>query len=160
MHSSISVTLSWFLLAYPKPQLDSCSRRRTPEALVCHIYAMLCLVSELYQEQYTGIPWQTGLRRGTALEEDGDRILVREEGFYFVYSQVSPFIVISLFYHKGVLLVCLRITRLLFLFFIFPFSAEKKGWACTYLRDLEERSDIEKGNANDACVHNEPGRKC
>ncbi|XP_028249352.1 tumor necrosis factor ligand superfamily member 13B isoform X2 [Parambassis ranga] len=36
-----------------------------------------------------GIPWQTGLRRGSALEADGDRILVREEGYYFVYSQVD-----------------------------------------------------------------------
>ncbi|XP_040912961.1 tumor necrosis factor ligand superfamily member 13B isoform X2 [Toxotes jaculatrix] len=35
-----------------------------------------------------GIPWQTGLRRGSALEAEGDSILVREEGFFFVYSQV------------------------------------------------------------------------
>ncbi|XP_029386421.1 tumor necrosis factor ligand superfamily member 13B isoform X2 [Echeneis naucrates] len=35
-----------------------------------------------------GIPWQVGLRRGSALEPRGDRILVREEGFFFVYSQV------------------------------------------------------------------------
>eukprot|EP00064_Thunnus_orientalis_P010846 superscaffoldBa00001507_g10874 len=40
------------------------------------------------QEMHTGIPWQTGLKRGSALEADGDSILVREEGFYFVYSQV------------------------------------------------------------------------
>ncbi|XP_061648378.1 tumor necrosis factor ligand superfamily member 13B [Phyllopteryx taeniolatus] len=39
-------------------------------------------------EPYTGIPWQTGLRRGSALEAVGDNILIREEGFYFVYSQV------------------------------------------------------------------------
>ncbi|CAK6959302.1 tumor necrosis factor ligand superfamily member 13B [Scomber scombrus] len=39
-------------------------------------------------EPHTGIPWQTGLRRGSALEADRDSILVREEGFYFVYSQV------------------------------------------------------------------------
>ncbi|KAL3056399.1 hypothetical protein OYC64_018979 [Pagothenia borchgrevinki] len=39
-------------------------------------------------EPHTGIPWQTGLKRGSALEEDRDTILVREEGFYFVYSQV------------------------------------------------------------------------
>ncbi|XP_061580413.1 tumor necrosis factor ligand superfamily member 13B [Cololabis saira] len=38
--------------------------------------------------EYTGIPWQAGLKRGSALEADGDRIVVREEGFYFVYSQV------------------------------------------------------------------------
>ncbi|KAM7380384.1 hypothetical protein PAMP_003686 [Pampus punctatissimus] len=40
------------------------------------------------QQTYTGIPWQSGLRRGSALEAEGDTILVREEGFYFVYSQV------------------------------------------------------------------------
>ncbi|XP_034431022.1 tumor necrosis factor ligand superfamily member 13B [Hippoglossus hippoglossus] len=39
-------------------------------------------------EPHTGIPWQAGLRRGSALETDGDSILVREEGFFFVYSQV------------------------------------------------------------------------
>ncbi|XP_034549276.1 tumor necrosis factor ligand superfamily member 13B [Notolabrus celidotus] len=39
-------------------------------------------------EPHTGIPWQTGLRRGTALEVEGDGMLVREEGFYYVYSQV------------------------------------------------------------------------
>ncbi|XP_013872954.1 tumor necrosis factor ligand superfamily member 13B isoform X2 [Austrofundulus limnaeus] len=37
---------------------------------------------------YIGIPWQAGLKRGSALEADSDRIVVREEGFYFVYSQV------------------------------------------------------------------------
>nr|AHL44989.1 B cell activating factor [Miichthys miiuy] len=37
---------------------------------------------------HTGIPWQSGLKRGSALEPDGDSILVREEGFYFVYSQI------------------------------------------------------------------------
>ncbi|XP_054644038.1 tumor necrosis factor ligand superfamily member 13B [Dunckerocampus dactyliophorus] len=39
-------------------------------------------------EPYTGIPWQTGLRRGSALEAVGDSMQVREEGFFFVYSQV------------------------------------------------------------------------
>lgn len=39
-------------------------------------------------EEHTGIPWQTGLRRGTALEEDRDRILIQQEGYYYVYSQV------------------------------------------------------------------------
>ncbi|KAM3608171.1 uncharacterized protein V6R79_020368 [Siganus canaliculatus] len=43
---------------------------------------------ELLSEPHTGIPWQSGLRRGSALEADRDKILVREEGFYFVYSQV------------------------------------------------------------------------
>ncbi|KAM3862399.1 tumor necrosis factor ligand superfamily member 13B [Diretmus argenteus] len=43
---------------------------------------------EFISEPHTGIPWQVGLRRGSALEAEGDRMLVREEGFYFVYSQV------------------------------------------------------------------------
>ncbi|XP_071332581.1 tumor necrosis factor ligand superfamily member 13B isoform X1 [Trachinotus anak] len=43
---------------------------------------------ELDSTLHTGIPWQTGLRRGSALEADGDTILVRQEGFFFVYSQV------------------------------------------------------------------------
>ncbi|XP_034042272.1 tumor necrosis factor ligand superfamily member 13B isoform X2 [Thalassophryne amazonica] len=37
---------------------------------------------------HTGIPWHAGLKRGTALDADGDSMLVREDGFYFVYSQV------------------------------------------------------------------------
>lgn len=43
---------------------------------------------EVSEELFTGIPWQAGLRRGEALQADGDRVLVREEGYYFVYSQV------------------------------------------------------------------------
>uniref|UniRef100_A0A1A8D072 Tumor necrosis factor (Ligand) superfamily, member 13b n=1 Tax=Nothobranchius kadleci TaxID=1051664 RepID=A0A1A8D072_NOTKA len=43
---------------------------------------------ELPSGPFIGIPWQAGLRRGAALEADGDRIVVREEGLYFVYSQV------------------------------------------------------------------------
>ncbi|KAF7215664.1 tumor necrosis factor ligand superfamily member 13B isoform X2 [Nothobranchius furzeri] len=43
---------------------------------------------ELPSGPFIGIPWQAGLRRGSALEADGDRIVVREEGLYFVYSQV------------------------------------------------------------------------
>ncbi|XP_059198864.1 tumor necrosis factor ligand superfamily member 13B [Centropristis striata] len=39
-------------------------------------------------DPHTGIPWQPGLSRGTALEIDGDCMVVREEGAYFVYSQV------------------------------------------------------------------------
>ncbi|XP_030643461.1 tumor necrosis factor ligand superfamily member 13B [Chanos chanos] len=39
-------------------------------------------------EPHTGVPWQTGLKRGSALEEDKDTMLVKEEGFFFVYSQV------------------------------------------------------------------------
>lgn len=39
-------------------------------------------------EMSTAIPWQTGLRRGSALVEDSDRILIQQEGYYFVYSQV------------------------------------------------------------------------
>uniref|UniRef100_A0A3B4AC52 THD domain-containing protein n=1 Tax=Periophthalmus magnuspinnatus TaxID=409849 RepID=A0A3B4AC52_9GOBI len=39
-------------------------------------------------DEHTGIPWQTGLRRGTALVEDQDRIRIIQEGYYYVYSQV------------------------------------------------------------------------
>lgn len=67
--------------------------------------------SEYSSRLYTGIPWQAGLRRGSALEADHDSMFVREEGYYFVYSQVGLFVVISWFFHKGVLLVCLPITR-------------------------------------------------
>ncbi|KPP57990.1 tumor necrosis factor ligand superfamily member 13B-like [Scleropages formosus] len=38
--------------------------------------------------EHTTISWQVGLRRGSALVEHQNTILVREEGFYFVYSQV------------------------------------------------------------------------
>ncbi|XP_064167632.1 tumor necrosis factor ligand superfamily member 13B-like [Anguilla rostrata] len=40
------------------------------------------------KDSHTAIPWQTGLKRGCALEQDSDTILVKEEGFYFVYGQV------------------------------------------------------------------------
>ncbi|KAL2081191.1 hypothetical protein ACEWY4_023044 [Coilia grayii] len=39
-------------------------------------------------QTHTGIPWQTGLRRGTALGLQDDIIQVYEEGFFFIYSQV------------------------------------------------------------------------
>uniref|UniRef100_A0AAV2K0Z8 THD domain-containing protein n=1 Tax=Knipowitschia caucasica TaxID=637954 RepID=A0AAV2K0Z8_KNICA len=39
-------------------------------------------------DEHIAIPWQTGLKRGSALEEDQDRILIQQEGYYFVYSQV------------------------------------------------------------------------
>uniref|UniRef100_A0A3Q3QEA0 THD domain-containing protein n=1 Tax=Monopterus albus TaxID=43700 RepID=A0A3Q3QEA0_MONAL len=43
---------------------------------------------KVYHEPHIGIPWQVGLKRGSALEVEQDNMLVREEGFYFVYSQV------------------------------------------------------------------------
>ncbi|XP_060784724.1 tumor necrosis factor ligand superfamily member 13B [Neoarius graeffei] len=43
---------------------------------------------EFAQEKHTGIPWQAGLKRGEALEEDQDAIVVKEEGYYFLYGQV------------------------------------------------------------------------
>lgn len=39
----------------------------------------------------TAIPWQVGLKRGTALEEEQGTILIKEEGFFFIYSQVYTF---------------------------------------------------------------------
>ncbi|KAJ8253179.1 hypothetical protein GJAV_G00209980 [Gymnothorax javanicus] len=43
---------------------------------------------EFLSDSHTAIPWQPGLKRGCALQQDSDTILVNEEGFYFVYSQV------------------------------------------------------------------------
>ncbi|KAM9486976.1 tumor necrosis factor ligand superfamily member 13B isoform 1-T1 [Clarias gariepinus] len=43
---------------------------------------------EFALEKHTGIPWQVSLKRGEALEEDQDGIVVKEEGYYFIYSQV------------------------------------------------------------------------
>ncbi|XP_049584362.1 tumor necrosis factor ligand superfamily member 13B [Syngnathus scovelli] len=45
-------------------------------------------VKDFALEPYTGIPWMTGLRRGSSLELIEDNILVQEEGYYLVYSQV------------------------------------------------------------------------
>lgn len=39
-------------------------------------------------EMSTAIHWQTGLRRGSALEEKENQILILQDGYYFVYSQV------------------------------------------------------------------------
>ncbi|XP_055071229.2 tumor necrosis factor ligand superfamily member 13B isoform X1 [Misgurnus anguillicaudatus] len=44
---------------------------------------------ELALEMSTAVPWQTGIKRGSALEEDQGTILVKEEGFFFIYSQLS-----------------------------------------------------------------------
>lgn len=43
---------------------------------------------EFDSAQHTGIPWQPGLSRGSALEVENNSMVVKEEGFYFVYSQV------------------------------------------------------------------------
>ncbi|KAK2905263.1 hypothetical protein Q8A67_007062 [Cirrhinus molitorella] len=43
---------------------------------------------EFALELCTAIPWQVGLKRGSALEEEQGTILVKEEGFFFIYSQV------------------------------------------------------------------------
>ncbi|XP_062862205.1 tumor necrosis factor ligand superfamily member 13B [Trichomycterus rosablanca] len=42
-------------------------------------------------QQHTGIPWQMGLMRGSALEQYEDSIVVKEEGYYFIYSQVEHY---------------------------------------------------------------------
>ncbi|XP_050975125.1 tumor necrosis factor ligand superfamily member 13B isoform X1 [Labeo rohita] len=44
---------------------------------------------EFALEICTAIPWQVGLKRGSALEEEQGTILVKEEGFFFIYSQLS-----------------------------------------------------------------------
>lgn len=84
---------------------------RCCSALFLNIF--LFLESELTSGIHIGIPWQSGLKRGSALEADGDSILVREAGFYFVYSQVGPMAVIPQSLHRVVLLLCLPITRFL-----------------------------------------------
>lgn len=43
---------------------------------------------EFALEMCTAIPWQVGLKRGSALDEKQGTILVKEEGFFFIYSQV------------------------------------------------------------------------
>lgn len=48
------------------------------------------LWSDFAMEKHTGISWQAGLQRGEALELDQDVIVVKEEGYYFIYSQVDP----------------------------------------------------------------------
>lgn len=70
------------------------------------------LWSDLPSGPYTGIPWQAGLRRGSALEADGDRIVVREEGFYFVYSQVGWFFCHSITFPHGAAATLSKHTRL------------------------------------------------
>ncbi|XP_056610952.1 tumor necrosis factor ligand superfamily member 13B isoform X2 [Triplophysa dalaica] len=47
-----------------------------------------------YQKEFeleicTAVPWQTGLKRGSALEEEHGTILIKSEGFFFIYSQLS-----------------------------------------------------------------------
>ena len=55
-------------------------------------------------QQHTAIPWLTGLRRGSALELEDNRILVKEEGFYFLYSQVGSPAAMTTFVHRVALL--------------------------------------------------------
>uniref|UniRef100_A0A673KAB3 Tumor necrosis factor ligand superfamily member 13B-like n=1 Tax=Sinocyclocheilus rhinocerous TaxID=307959 RepID=A0A673KAB3_9TELE len=52
------------------------------------LFIYLLILSEFALEICTAIPWQVGLKRGTALEEEQGTILVKEEGFFFIYSQV------------------------------------------------------------------------
>lgn len=56
-----------------------------------HFLFFIFLLSEFALELSTAIPWHVGLKRGSALEEDQDTILVKEEGFFFIYSQVYKF---------------------------------------------------------------------
>ncbi|XP_059896555.1 tumor necrosis factor ligand superfamily member 13B isoform X1 [Gadus macrocephalus] len=48
---------------------------------------------EFAEVLHSAIPWQAGLRRGSALELVDNQIVVREEGFYFVYSQAQVYYV-------------------------------------------------------------------
>ncbi|KAJ6659667.1 hypothetical protein lerEdw1_018636 [Lerista edwardsae] len=40
------------------------------------------------QDDSSIVPWLLSFKRGTALEEQGNKILVRETGYFFVYGQV------------------------------------------------------------------------
>uniref|UniRef100_A0A672GUX3 TNF superfamily member 13b n=1 Tax=Salarias fasciatus TaxID=181472 RepID=A0A672GUX3_SALFA len=81
-----------------RPGFTAIRRRRMvpgPETLVSQPCLQLLpnhnrkmFTKEISSAIYTGLPWQAGLRRGSALEAENDRMLVREEGYYFVYSQV------------------------------------------------------------------------
>ncbi|KAK6485657.1 tumor necrosis factor ligand superfamily member 13B-like [Huso huso] len=44
--------------------------------------------STFQKGENTAIPWLPGLKRGTALEEQTNTIIVKETGYFFVYSQV------------------------------------------------------------------------
>ncbi|CAB1328925.1 unnamed protein product, partial [Coregonus sp. 'balchen'] len=61
---------------------------KTSNTILCDYLYLFDMLKEFALEPHTGIPWQEGLRRGSALEAESDSILVREEGYYFVYSQV------------------------------------------------------------------------
>ncbi|KAA0716030.1 Tumor necrosis factor ligand superfamily member 13B B lymphocyte stimulator [Triplophysa tibetana] len=50
--------------------------------------SLCAFVSEFALEICTAVPWQTGLKRGSALEEEQGIILVKSEGFFYIYSQV------------------------------------------------------------------------
>uniref|UniRef100_A0A9J8CKQ8 TNF superfamily member 13b n=1 Tax=Cyprinus carpio carpio TaxID=630221 RepID=A0A9J8CKQ8_CYPCA len=52
---------------------------------------------EFALELCTAVPWQVGLKRGSALEEEQGTILVKEEGFFFIYSQVYIFSMYDMF---------------------------------------------------------------
>uniref|UniRef100_A0A8C7Q740 TNF superfamily member 13b n=1 Tax=Oncorhynchus mykiss TaxID=8022 RepID=A0A8C7Q740_ONCMY len=61
---------------------------KTSNTILWDYLYLFDMLKEFALEPHTGIPWQEVLRRGSALEAESDSILVREEGYYFVYSQV------------------------------------------------------------------------
>ncbi|KAJ8256133.1 hypothetical protein COCON_G00199970 [Conger conger] len=68
-------------------------RRADPAEVATVLHPCLHMMPDskrslIEKDSQTAIPWQAGLRRGSALEQDNDTILVNEEGFYFVYGQV------------------------------------------------------------------------
>uniref|UniRef100_A0AAZ3NW61 TNF superfamily member 13b n=1 Tax=Oncorhynchus tshawytscha TaxID=74940 RepID=A0AAZ3NW61_ONCTS len=62
---------------------------KTSNTILWDCLYLFHMLKEFALEPHTGIPWQEVLRRGSPLEAESDSILVREEGYYFVYSQVS-----------------------------------------------------------------------
>lgn len=78
-------------------------------------HKMIYLAPEHSSDLCTGIPWQIGLRRGSALDADGDRIVINEAGYYFVYSQVGSITEVPEIVHWGLLLLFLQKFSFVFL---------------------------------------------
>lgn len=47
--------------------------------------------SFIFKDDSSIVPWLLSFKRGTALEEQGNKILVRETGYFFIYGQVKIF---------------------------------------------------------------------
>ncbi|KAI1885345.1 hypothetical protein AGOR_G00219180 [Albula goreensis] len=72
----------------PEPRPDSDSPKSQQELQPCLQMIADSRRGTTQRDGNTLLPWQAGLRRGTALQEVENTILITEGGFYFVYSQV------------------------------------------------------------------------